>query len=94
LLMSNMMVIVFWGGWLAPFSFLNGIKGFIWYSFKVVIILSLFIWIRATLPRFRYDQLMALGWKTMLPLSLSWLIIGVSTLLYCNGLPPAFYGKF
>ena len=76
-LMSAMTVILFFGGWLPPlgFDFFYIIPGYIWFFIKVSFFIFLFLWIRATFPRFRYDQLMRLGWKVFLPLSLFWLIL-------------------
>ena len=86
ILMSSMTTILFLGGWLPPFDneILNIIPGFIWFFLKVSFLLFLFLWIRATLPRFRYDQLMRLGWKVFLPLSLFWVIITSSYVYYVN----------
>ena len=70
LLMSIYTVILFLGGWLPLFSFLSFISPKLWLAFKTVFIVFLFIWTRATLPRFRYDQLMTLGWKVFLPVAL------------------------
>ncbi len=66
--------ILFLGGWMPPFEFLNFIPGPIWLIAKIFILLFCFIWVRATLPRYRYDQLMRLGWKVFLPLSLIWVV--------------------
>lgn len=66
--------ILFLGGWLAPCEFLDFIPGPIWLMLKVFILLFCFIWVRATLPRYRYDQLMRLGWKVFLPFSLIWVV--------------------
>ena len=76
ILMSSMTTILFLGGWLPPVDneIFNQIPGFIWFFLKSVFYFFYFLWIRATLPRFRYDQLMRLGWKVFLPLSLSWVI--------------------
>ncbi len=84
ILMSSLTTILFLGGWFPPFDveFLNLIPGFFWFFFKVCILLFLFLWIRATLPRYRYDQLMRLGWKVFLPLSLLWIIITSSYLFF------------
>ncbi|MBS92009.1 MAG: NADH-quinone oxidoreductase subunit NuoH [Rickettsiales bacterium] len=84
ILMSSMTTILFLGGWLPPFDFeyLNLIPGFIWFLLKVCLLLFVFLWVRATLPRYRYDQLMSLGWKLFLPLSLVWIIITSSVLFY------------
>jgi NADH-quinone oxidoreductase subunit H len=72
LLMSGLTVILFLGGWLAPFSFLSFIPSSIWFGLKILIFVFIFIWVRAALPRYRYDQLMRLGWKVFLPLSFGW----------------------
>ena len=76
-LMSAMITILFFGGWLPPFNLelFNYVPGYIWFFLKVSFFIFLFFWIRATLPRFRYDQLMRLGWKVFLPLSLLWLFL-------------------
>ena len=77
ILMSGMTVILFFGGWLPPFDIapFNWIPGIIWFGFKVMLLLFLFLWVRATLPRYRYDQLMRLGWKVFLPFSLLWVVV-------------------
>lgn len=76
ILISAFAAILFLGGWLPPFdvAFLNAIPGPIWLIIKIFILLFCFIWVRATLPRYRYDQLMRLGWKVFLPLSLIWVV--------------------
>ena len=84
ILMSAMTTILFLGGYHAsPIdnNFFNLIPGFIWFIIKVSFLLFVFLWVRATLPRYRYDQLMSLGWKLFLPLSLFWIII-TSIVLY------------
>src|SRR4029078_5307073 len=67
------------GGWLAPFShwlpFLNIVPGWIWFLIKSFVFLYIFIWVRATLPRYRYDQLMNIGWKVLIPLAISNLVL-------------------
>jgi NADH-quinone oxidoreductase subunit H len=88
LLMSGLSVILFFGGWLPPFGlsipFLEmdyfSFFGF-WFSLKLIIVAFFFIWIRAAFPRFRYDQLMNLGWKVFLPMSLGWVFF-VSFLIF------------
>lgn len=79
ILMSGMMSILFLGGWLPPFAhpWLIAIPGFFWLALKIALCLFVFIWVRATVPRYRYDQLMRLGWKVFLPLSLLW-VVGTS----------------
>ncbi len=77
ILMSGICVTLFLGGWLAPFGIapFTWIPGFIWFVLKVCFVLFIFIWARATLPRYRYDQLMRLGWKVFLPFSLFWVVL-------------------
>ena len=89
LLMSSMTSILFLGGWLPLINFLpfNLIPGPLWFGIKICIFVILFCWIRAALPRYRYDQLMDLGWKTFLPLSLGWLLFTSSVLISFNWLP-------
>lgn len=84
--MCSVTVIVFLGGWLPPFDFLffHYISPVIWFSLKVVFLLFGFIWIRSTFPRYRYDQLMRLGWKIFLPFSLGWVLLVAGTLLSFN----------
>lgn len=72
ILMAGMTVVLFLGGWLPAHESLDFIPGPIWFALKVSLVLFAFIWMRATLPRYRYDQLMRLGWKVFLPLSLIW----------------------
>jgi NADH-quinone oxidoreductase subunit H len=77
----NMIVIsaiaatLFLGGWTAPFGFLSFIPGIFWLVLKVFFLLSVFIWARATFPRYRYDQIMRLGWKVFLPVSVIWVVV-------------------
>ena len=89
ILMSSMTVILFLGGWLPPFDIfpLNVIPGVIWFTVKIIFILFLFIWVRGTLPRYRYDQLMRLGWKIFLPFSLFWVVLTSGFLVYFDMLP-------
>ena len=84
ILMASMSTILFLGGWLPPFNwhFFDYIPGYIWFLSKVMILLFIFLWVRATLPRYRYDQLMSLGWKLFLPLSLLWIILTSSVLFF------------
>lgn len=89
ILTSSMTTILFLGGWLPPFNleFLKIIPGFIWFGLKIAFLLFCFLWVRATFPRYRYDQLMRLGWKIFLPISLAWVIITASVLLIFDKLP-------
>lgn len=83
ILMSTLLAILFLGGWLPLFDhkLFFIIPGWFWFFIKIIFILFGFIWVRATLPRYRYDQLMSLGWKVMLPLSLSLLFFYLSIIL-------------
>lgn len=74
-LVSILAVLMFLGGWLSPVGFLDFIPGWIWLGIKTFFVLSLFIWIRGTFPRFRYDQIMRLGWKIFIPVTLVWLLL-------------------
>ncbi len=89
ILVSAMTTTFFLGGYLPPFniSWLDFIPGFFWFVFKVGFLLFCFLWIRATLPRYRYDQLMRLGWKVFLPLTLFWVVLVSSVLIYTDNLP-------
>ena len=74
-LISILATVMFLGGWLSPWSALDFIPGWIWLGLKTFFIVSLFIWVRATFPRFRYDQIMRLGWKVFIPVTLVWLLV-------------------
>jgi NADH-quinone oxidoreductase subunit H len=87
LLMSSLNIILFFGGWLAPVALLNFIPGSFWFGLKICFFVILFSWMRAALPRYRYDQLMGLGWKVFLPISISYLIITFLILISFNMLP-------
>jgi NADH-quinone oxidoreductase subunit H len=89
ILMSAMTVVLFLGGWLPPFGIeaLAVVPGFIWFILKTFLIMFFFLWSRATFPRYRYDQLMRLGWKIFLPFTLIWVLIMAGTLVYLDALP-------
>lgn len=89
ILMSAMTAVLFLGGWHSPAdnAFFNAIPGILWFVMKIFVLLFIFIWVRATLPRYRYDQLMRLGWKVFLPLSLFWVVLVSGLLVYGNKLP-------
>ena len=78
---SAVVTVIFFGGWMRPFpnvaalSFLDLIPAWIWFMSKVFVVLYVFIWIRATLPRYRYDQLMSLGWKVLIPIAIANLVV-------------------
>lgn len=86
-MMSSINSILFLGGWLPPLSFLGFIPGSIWFGLKVCFFVILFVWMRAALPRYRYDQLMGLGWKVFLPVSLGYLLFTFSILVSFNYMP-------
>lgn len=84
ILISALIATFFMGGWLSPFQGILGLEtlfafipGFIWLFIKIGICLFFYLWLRATLPRYRYDQIMRLGWKVFLPLTLIWLVVVV-----------------
>lgn len=89
ILMAAIASILFLGGWLPPLDLwpLNLVPGPIWFFIKISAMLFIFIWARATLPRYRYDQLMRLGWKVLLPVSLGWLVLTAGTLVAFDLLP-------
>ncbi|KKJ77513.1 NADH:ubiquinone oxidoreductase subunit H [Kiloniella litopenaei] len=91
ILMSAMAAILFLGGWLPPLDIapLNWIPGPVWFSLKIAMVLFCFLWVRATFPRFRYDQLMRLGWKVFLPFSLLWVFLTAGVLVGFDLLPVA-----
>jgi len=87
-LVSGMVSVLFLGGWLpVPFLEFLPIPGAIWFILKIFSVLFVFLWARATFPRFRYDQLMRLGWKVFLPLSLFWLVLTAGVLVAFGWLP-------
>ena len=89
ILMSSLTVILFLGGWYPQIDIfpLNAIPGIFWFVIKVFLILFVFLWVRATFPRYRYDQLMRLGWKIFLPFTLIWVVITSAFLFYFGLLP-------
>lgn len=89
IMMSAMTTTLFLGGWLPPFGIeaLSFVPGIIWFALKTMLIMFVFLWARATLPRFRYDQLMRLGWKVFLPLTLFWVVLTAGVLLTFDALP-------
>ena len=87
ILISTLVSIMFFGGWLSPFestwfeNIFSFVPGFIWLATKTLIFIFLFLWLRATLPRYRYDQIMRLGWKIFLPITLIWIFVE-GTMIY------------
>ncbi|MBP0493153.1 NADH-quinone oxidoreductase subunit NuoH [Roseomonas indoligenes] len=88
-LMSALTSTLFLGGWLPPLDVapLNLVPGPIWFILKICFCMFVFVWVRATLPRYRYDQLMRLGWKVFLPFSLVWLVLTAFALKIFGWLP-------
>jgi NADH-quinone oxidoreductase subunit H len=92
ILISILSSIMFFGGWLSPFqgtfldTYFSFIPGFVWLSLKTLIFIFIFLWLRATLPRYRYDQIMRLGWKVFLPITFFWLTV-IGILIYLKYLP-------
>jgi NADH-quinone oxidoreductase subunit H len=83
ILIAVLASVMFLGGWLSPFPILNDSTvfgfailgdGLFWLGLKVAFILLIFLWVRATFPRYRYDQVMRLGWKVFIPLTLVWIV--------------------
>jgi NADH-quinone oxidoreductase subunit H len=91
ILMSGMTAILFLGGWLPPLEFapFTWLPGPVWFVLKIAAVLFVFLWVRATFPRYRYDQLMRLGWKVFLPRSLLWVVLPAGWLLLTGQVPPA-----
>lgn len=89
ILMSAMTVVLFLGGWLPPFGIdaLAVIPGFVWFVLKTFLVMFFFLWSRATFPRYRYDQLMRLGWKIFLPFTLIWVLVVAGSLIAFDALP-------
>ncbi len=89
ILVSGMTTILFLGGWLPPFSIapFTWVPGIVWFLLKTAFIMFCILWVRATLPRFRYDQLMRLGWKVFLPFSLFWLVLTAGVLTAFGWVP-------
>lgn len=88
-LMSAITTVLFLGGWLPPFGIeaLAFVPGVIWFVAKVGLVLFYFFWARATFPRYRYDQLMRLGWKVFLPFSFIWVLVVAGSLIFTGALP-------
>ncbi len=89
ILMSGVTTILFLGGWLPPFDIapFTWIPGPLWLVLKIVMVLFVFLWVRATFPRYRYDQLMRLGWKVFLPFSLFWVVLTAGVLVAFDMVP-------
>ena len=77
ILVSMLTVVMFLGGWLSPIdnALFNMVPGWIWLGIKTFVVVTMFLWVRATFPRYRYDQIMRLGWKIFIPVTLVWLLV-------------------
>lgn len=77
LLIATLTAVMFFGGWAAPFNFAPfiWIPPMVWMLIKIFVIVSMFLWLRATFPRYRYDQIMRLGWKVFIPITIVWLVL-------------------
>jgi NADH-quinone oxidoreductase subunit H len=81
--------VLFLGGWMSPIPYapFTWIPGLIWFALKIAFLLFCFSWSKGTLPRYRYDQLMRLGWKVFLPVSLGWLVLTAAVLQFGGWVP-------
>ena len=89
ILLSAMAAVLFLGGWLSPIPYapFTYVPGLIWFCLKIAFLLFVFSWTKGTLPRYRYDQLMRLGWKVFLPVSLGWVVITAAVLQFGGWVP-------
>ena len=89
ILMCAMISILFFGGWLPPVDWepLYAVPGIFWFFGKIFFFFFVFAWVKATVPRYRYDQLMRLGWKVFLPLSLVWVFLTAIFLYVTDSIP-------
>ena len=89
IVMSSLCSLFFLGGWYPPFNLaiLHWVPGVFWFGIKIILFLFVFVWVRAAFPRYRYDQLMSLGWKVLLPLSLAWVVLVSGVLITFDWLP-------
>ncbi len=95
ILVSTLASLMFWGGWLSPFQgipiledWFNYVPGIIWLLFKAGIFIFIYLWIRGTFPRYRYDQIMRLGWKIFIPITLIWIVVLAAAMYF--KVPPWF----
>jgi len=89
ILLSALGAVLFLGGWLSPIPFapFTYVPGVVWFALKIAFLLFVFSWTKGTLPRYRYDQLMRLGWKVFLPVSLGWVVLTAAVLQFGGWLP-------
>ncbi len=91
IVVSSMAVTLFWGGWLRPFpniaalGFLGLVPGFLWFALKVLVFLYFYLWFRASWPRYRYDQLMKIGWQVLMPIAIANVIVTAVLVLWLGG---------
>src|SRR5262245_49135026 len=92
ILLSAMGALLFLGGWMSPIPYapFTWIPGLVWFALKIALLLFVFSWTKGTLPRYRYDQLMRLGWKVFLPVSLAWVAITAAVLQFGGWVPKSF----
>jgi NADH-quinone oxidoreductase subunit H len=87
ILMSALTVVMFMGGWQLPYVEVGAVGGALVFGVKGFLVVCMFIWARAAFPRYRYDQLMRLGWKVFLPISMGWVVVSGGILMGMNWLP-------
>jgi NADH-quinone oxidoreductase subunit H len=89
ILLSAMGAVLFLGGWMSPIPYapFTWIPGVVWFALKIAVLLFIFSWTKGTLPRYRYDQLMRLGWKVFLPVSLGWVVLTAAVLQFGGWVP-------
>jgi NADH-quinone oxidoreductase subunit H len=87
ILLSGMGAVLFLGGWHPPLDFepFTWVPGIVWFALKIALLLFVFSWTKGTVPRYRYDQLMRLGWKVFLPFSLVWVVLTAAVVTYARG---------
>ena len=87
--MCALAALMFLGGWLSPIPFapFTWVPGLVWFALKIAFLLFVFSWTKGTLPRYRYDQLMRLGWKVFLPVSLGWVVLTAAVLQFSGWVP-------
>jgi NADH-quinone oxidoreductase subunit H len=92
ILLSAMGAVLFLGGWMSPVPYppFTWVPGLVWFALKIAFLLFVFSWTKGTLPRYRYDQLMRLGWKVFLPVSLGWVVVTAAVLQFGGWVPKLF----
>jgi NADH-quinone oxidoreductase subunit H len=89
ILLSALGAVLFLGGWMSPIPYapFTWVPGIVWFALKIAFLLFVFSWTKGTLPRYRYDQLMRLGWKVFLPVSLGWVVLTAAVLQFGGWVP-------